>query len=235
MPHNQYPAGDPNYAPPVPADALAQRARQVSEDILRKSYTTLPDREKLAEGRIHNQTVGLLVPPYETRSNNPLNREGGANGNVLAVVGLPEGQQSTGEWTRREVAIVDFGPEAETRPVAAYRYQDQRGLSVNIGQTARGCRYGLTAYNYEVDGLVITYVPLEPGKPVVLGRNTQSSGEYASSVLGLKTGAPDLARIADEQVTITAEGNHILVDDHSQYGTQIAVIGDIFDPAPPTT
>ncbi len=194
------------------------------------SYEMLERRASLKEASIHNNTLKLVVPPpppSAERAQNPLNRpENCINGNIVAVVGLPGAADYENEWTRREFALIDYGPEAETKSVPAYQIPTQAGRLIGPKTTA-GYRYALAPYNYSNINYMAPYIALSPSEPVNIGSGPSEdwASNRARHMLDLQRDLRDLRRISAEQLTIVLTEGEIILRDTSQHGTDVAYIG----------
>ena len=178
--------------------------------------THVPSAEELAaEAGIKTERLGaepLIIPPSQVLvPKEQAIQNYGINGDVLAVITLPKGDD---EDVAKDIAIIDFGELGEGEKVPLHIIHGQEmGHATGYAKS----RYGLYPLNYSAESPHF-HAELQPDNPIVLGRNEHNH----NAVLGLAHGQRGTAYTSREHLTVKlgSDGSIDLLD-HSTHGTVI--------------
>lgn len=175
----------------------------------------------------------IEIPSFSTKERNPLNAES-INGNVIAVLELPEGNVIRGGVAvgreMHAVAIVDYGPGALAEGGVAVVPKMPRmgeyatGMQRMHGNTEDSERFGIVAYNYTPSDHMSSYASIPVDEAVTVGRNDQELNRR----LGLndRFDATDALSLQHVTLQIHNEG-YLSIVDHSENGTILVHAGNV--------
>lgn len=181
-----------------PEDSVTKAARALVE-------TQSEAREvKIRHSSVEIDPSQILIPREQAIE------ELGINGNILAVIGLPQGKENK----EKELALVDFGEQAADRKVTTTIY---KGIDMGHVLGFAQSRFGLKAFNYKPDDHIASYVPLQQ-------QQTTFGREYGheNHMLGIDESNNNSDYVSRKHFTlILRESGIIILQDHSTNGTTV--------------